>query len=1127
MAVSLTHVELSAALRLGDSTEETAEARRLLAFTTEAISKHLGASYAATPEVIVNEAAIRLAGYLFDQPNAGRGISFANAGRNSGAWTILLPYRVHRAGSTGDAIAAAQQAVGTVGNPVTGLAITADGKLEVIFADGSTVLLDLPAGMGGGGITGTGDLLVERIGTLDNPTLPDDRKWLGTGVVIPDGIHVLMIDAGQASDDYHLVDWDSILTHGSVVAGAISMAGDFETFQGDAFTYLRIGHGADNEVLIANDSTGSINLAHVHLERLLAPIGSGGSGIDQIARDSAAAAQTAAEDAANTASSNAGKLMPPSGAEADNATSTTIRGWTASLIRRVVEAIVPDWARDTTTPVPSSKISASIRGHRVFVQTTAPTVGVAGDVWIRDVTGSHPSIYEHNGTSFRLDYSFYGSRVHYQTSPVNVALSTPNANFGDLLFNLVSGTLTIYRRNNAPPWWVSIGTVTGGGGGGTPIDVGTLSPFVEEYALKGTSTEIEASRFPFAIPNWLAAPISHGIPWSLLSRSLQVWTEKINTDVIPDGKLPVERFLPSASGVADGKIPKVSGEAWVLADDLAGETGVVVPAVYERIGGPMSYGTDNTADVVATDWRGYERLIGVFKRTQDSVDYPFEILTHTLDQEGEVEVPLEQNARIDIYRIANSDTLTFANLNGITGSPTASDTIEAWGYRPPVGGSGGGVLTASGVTGLTVAAGDEVHSSVIFPGVFGGVLRKYSFGNLIALMRSTVGVGRQINPTGSTSNLGKVPVLQEDGADFHYQLQKPAELPTIASNIPNSPAQMNPAILYKDTPEGDTANGIYYRRKHDRESVIIAINDTSPRSFGTEHRSFGWTSRIILDTAEPVPGVSPYPSVPTHWEAFIRVQNIASGLYEWRLYTDEMFTTETTIYLDMRDQDDPDTHIQNVAMTKPVNEAYWTTGTYLYNVFPFYGIAGRARRPIIRIRTADDTLSTSIIHLIPVDDVREELVDEDRLHTVQGDLLDTLAARTERRDLGTYVFDLQGENGTYWKPTGILAPKSGKLFIRFTDLEWDHSQQSIDRIYEASPTFEIEVSALLGTTVRDNLFGAIQSNPGGAPDTFFGIRLDFLEFHVSYFANRTILLGALNATADSVWTGTIHIEAGL
>ena len=150
MALTLTQTELSAAIRLGDSTEEIAEATRLLAYVTEAISRHLGASYEAAPEVVVNEAAIRLAGYLFDQPNAGRGLSFANAGRNSGAWAILLPFRVHRAGSTGEAVAAAQEAVGTPGNPVTNVAISG-GNLVVTFDDGTTRDDPLPAGMTTGG----------------------------------------------------------------------------------------------------------------------------------------------------------------------------------------------------------------------------------------------------------------------------------------------------------------------------------------------------------------------------------------------------------------------------------------------------------------------------------------------------------------------------------------------------------------------------------------------------------------------------------------------------------------------------------------------------------------------------------------------------------------------------------------------------------------------------------------------------------------------------------------------------------------------------------------------------------------------------------------------------------------
>ena len=42
-------------------------------------------------DVAHNEAVVRLAGYLFDQPNAGRGVVHADALRNSGARAILLP----------------------------------------------------------------------------------------------------------------------------------------------------------------------------------------------------------------------------------------------------------------------------------------------------------------------------------------------------------------------------------------------------------------------------------------------------------------------------------------------------------------------------------------------------------------------------------------------------------------------------------------------------------------------------------------------------------------------------------------------------------------------------------------------------------------------------------------------------------------------------------------------------------------------------------------------------------------------------------------------------------------------------------------------------------------------------
>ena len=95
MAVTLTVAELSGALRVGDSTQETDEMTRLLAYTTEAVTRHAPDA----PSVIHNEAAIRLAGYLYDMPDASRYAGHGDPLRNSGSARILLPWRIHRAGN--------------------------------------------------------------------------------------------------------------------------------------------------------------------------------------------------------------------------------------------------------------------------------------------------------------------------------------------------------------------------------------------------------------------------------------------------------------------------------------------------------------------------------------------------------------------------------------------------------------------------------------------------------------------------------------------------------------------------------------------------------------------------------------------------------------------------------------------------------------------------------------------------------------------------------------------------------------------------------------------------------------------------------------------------------------------
>ena len=142
MAVTLTVAELLSALRLGDTAEETAEAERLLAFATEAISVHLGGAYATAPAVAVNESAVRLTGFLFDQPFASRGDSFANAMRNSGAARMLLPYRMHRAGSTSEAEEKVTAPAAVAG--VLGLVLIGEQTFQVATAN-EWVTTTLPA----------------------------------------------------------------------------------------------------------------------------------------------------------------------------------------------------------------------------------------------------------------------------------------------------------------------------------------------------------------------------------------------------------------------------------------------------------------------------------------------------------------------------------------------------------------------------------------------------------------------------------------------------------------------------------------------------------------------------------------------------------------------------------------------------------------------------------------------------------------------------------------------------------------------------------------------------------------------------------------------------------------------
>ena len=94
--VTLTVTTLAAALRVGNTSEELAQVARLLALASAAVTKHAPDA----PAIFLNEATVRVAAYLYDMPQASRGAAYGDVLRNSGALALLLPYRVHRAGST-------------------------------------------------------------------------------------------------------------------------------------------------------------------------------------------------------------------------------------------------------------------------------------------------------------------------------------------------------------------------------------------------------------------------------------------------------------------------------------------------------------------------------------------------------------------------------------------------------------------------------------------------------------------------------------------------------------------------------------------------------------------------------------------------------------------------------------------------------------------------------------------------------------------------------------------------------------------------------------------------------------------------------------------------------------------
>ena len=373
MALTLTQVQLSAAIRLGDSPEEVAESARLLTYVTEAITRHLGTSYEDAPEAVVNEAGIRLAGYLFDQPNAGRGLSFANSGRNSGAWAILLPYRVHRAGSTGEAVAAAQEAVGTPDNQVVGVMVDA-GYLVVTLADGSVTRQALP-GMGGSEDRTARDAAAAAQADVDAHELtPHNTDTVARSTAV----NARQIgEAAQATADAVRTELATHETtpHGGgggtdrmARAAAATAQGTADTAQAEIDAHEASTHNHD---ATARAAAATAQGTAVTAQADLATHEAAPHNTDGAARTAAAAAQSAIDDHERTPHNTDGAARTAAAAaqaRADDSYTLADEKVDASGAATAAREVTADWAEsDNPDPIPAPKLVNVIEAHEDIV----------------------------------------------------------------------------------------------------------------------------------------------------------------------------------------------------------------------------------------------------------------------------------------------------------------------------------------------------------------------------------------------------------------------------------------------------------------------------------------------------------------------------------------------------------------------------------------------------------------------------------------------------------------------------------------------------------------------------------------------------------------------------------------
>ena len=423
MAVTLTVDALLAAMRLGDSAEELAEATRLLDYSTLAVEQYAPEA----PSAAQNEAVIRLASQMFDQPTATRG-AYANAMRNSGAARILMPYRIHRAGSTEDAIAVAQGAVGTAGNPVVDVQVSG-GDLVITFNDGTTETHTLPAGMSGDGT---------------DQTARDAATAAQTAA-----------DAAQTDIDEHETNHPTGAdSTARVAAGTAQAAAD--TAQADATT--GIANAATAQIAAnAAQTTATAAQGEIDQHEQNHPDGS----TDQTARDAATAAQTTADGAiteiksheADTHNTDATARTAAAAAQADlDAHEATQHNHDAGARTAAANAqITAESARDAATAAQSDADTAQTTAGQAQATATAAQADIDSHEANHPGGGGTPPTVLYDGTTTLAGVSakLPGEIVCPQTGFLEIYLEAMAGNRSNSVGSLKAPAARVYAANAA------------------------------------------------------------------------------------------------------------------------------------------------------------------------------------------------------------------------------------------------------------------------------------------------------------------------------------------------------------------------------------------------------------------------------------------------------------------------------------------------------------------------------------------------------------------------------------------------------------------------------------------------------------------------------------------------------